>query len=127
VRLAYLLSPPYLKADRLLSACAEFDGFIPPATERHHQLLLPALQLVVSTIVSFGSDTQVATRQAFAFVTGQRENLLVALKDCAAQQTVPLLREAQLIVTLLSVILPSISDEDLVSCCFGLCLPFDLT
>lgn len=65
--------------------------------------------------MSFGSDTQVASRQAFAFITGQRENLLVALKDCAAQQTVPLLREAQLIVTLLSVILPSISDEDLVS------------
>ncbi|GAA5979980.1 hypothetical protein JCM10908_001488 [Rhodotorula pacifica] len=104
----YLGARPLADADSM-----EFDGFIPPATERHHQLLLPALQLAVSTIVSFGSDTQVATRQAFAFVTGQRENLLVALKDCAAQQTVPLLREAQLIVTLLTVILPAISDESL--------------
>ncbi|SCV68829.1 BQ2448_950 [Microbotryum intermedium] len=91
----------------------EFEGFLPPATERHHQLLLPALQLVVGTLVSFGADTQIATRQALAFIGGQRENLLVALKDCANSQTVSSLREAHLIVTLLSIVLPSVSDEDL--------------
>jgi nuclear pore complex protein Nup205 len=45
----------------------DFDGFLPPATERHHQLLLPALQLVVGTLVSFGADTTVATRQVSHF------------------------------------------------------------
>lgn len=93
---------------------ADFEGFLPPATERHHQLLLPALQLVVNTLVSFGSETSVATRQALAFIAGQRENLLIALKDCAANQTVSLLREAHLIVTLLSIVLPTVSDDDLV-------------
>ncbi|KDE08259.1 hypothetical protein MVLG_01525 [Microbotryum lychnidis-dioicae p1A1 Lamole] len=91
----------------------DFEGFLPPASERHHQLLLPALQLVVGTLVSFGADTQIATRQALAFVRGQRENLLVALKDCANLQTASSLREAHLIVTLLSIVLPSVSDEDL--------------
>ncbi|GAA5994814.1 Nup192p [Rhodotorula paludigena] len=91
----------------------DFDGFIPPATERHHQLLLPALQLVVNTLVSFGADTTVATRQALAFISGQRENLLIALKDCASAQTVALLREAHLIVTLLSIVLPAVPEEDL--------------
>lgn len=41
----------------------EFDGFVPPTTERHHQLLLPALQLVVGTLVSFGAETALANRQ----------------------------------------------------------------
>ncbi|KPV78555.1 uncharacterized protein RHOBADRAFT_51011 [Rhodotorula graminis WP1] len=91
----------------------EFDGFIPPATERHHQLLLPALQLVVNTLVSFGAETAVATRQALAFLAGQRENLLIALKDCAANQTTALLREAHLIITLLGIVLPSVPDDDL--------------
>ncbi|BGP12970.1 hypothetical protein JCM10213_006609 [Rhodosporidiobolus nylandii] len=95
------------------SSSMDFDGFLPPATERHHQLLLPALQLVVNTLVSFGSDTSVATRQATAFLDGQRENLLIALKDCAANQTVSLLKEAHLIVTLLGIVLPTVAEEDL--------------
>ncbi|BGP04990.1 hypothetical protein JCM10049v2_000792 [Rhodotorula toruloides] len=104
----------YLGARPLADASAmDFEGFLPPATERHHQLLLPALQLVVNTLVSFGSETSVATRQALAFIAGQRENLLIALKDCAANQTVLLLREAHLIVTLLSIVLPAVSDDDL--------------
>jgi nuclear pore complex protein Nup205 len=99
---------------------ADFDGFLPPATERHHQLLLPALQLVVNTLVSFGADTSVATRQALAFISGQRENLLIALKDAAVTQTVPLLREAHLIVTLLGIVLPTVAEEDFVRLTFPL-------
>ncbi|GAA5853541.1 hypothetical protein JCM8547_002499 [Rhodosporidiobolus lusitaniae] len=103
----------YLGARPLADTSAmDFDGFLPPASERHHQLLLPALQLVVNTLVSFGADTSVATRQASAFIAGQRENLLIAMKDCAATQTVALLREAHLIVTLLSIVLPTIPEED---------------
>jgi len=94
---------------------ADFDGFLPAATERHHQLLLPALQLVVGTLVSFGPETTVAARQAHAFIAGQRENLLIALKDCSTTQNVALMREAHLIVTLLGIILPTISDDELVS------------
>lgn len=101
-----------------LSRPPEFDGFLPPPTERHHQLLLPALQLVVGALVAFGAETSVATRQAVEFVAGQRETLLLALKDCTATQTVASLREAHLIVTLLGVVLPSISDDDLVSVAF---------
>ncbi|SCZ90946.1 BZ3500_MvSof-1268-A1-R1_Chr1-3g02409 [Microbotryum saponariae] len=111
-----LRSVEYVARSLTRSRCrhsTEFEGFLPPASERHHQLLLPALQLVVGTLVSFGADTQIATRQALAFVGGQRENLLVALKDCANLQTVSSLREAHLIVTLLSIVLPSVSDEDL--------------
>ncbi|GAA6005529.1 hypothetical protein JCM10207_005238 [Rhodosporidiobolus poonsookiae] len=112
--LARLADCEYLGARPLTEASAmDFDGFLPPATERHHQLLLPALQLVVNTLVSFGADTSAATRQALAFIAGQRENLLIALKDCAALQTVSLLRQAHLIVTLLSIVLPTVSDEDL--------------
>lgn len=112
--------------------CAvEYDSFLPPATERHHQILLAALQLVVGTVVTFGADTTVAScqvsqspcyrnkadaiRQALAFVAGQRETLLIALKECAAVQTLASLKEAHLIVTLLGIVLPSVSAEDLVS------------
>lgn len=42
---------------------ADFDGFVPHAGERHHELLLPALQLVVGTLVAFGVETAVATQQ----------------------------------------------------------------
>lgn len=94
---------------------ADFDGFLPAATERHHQLLLPALQLVVGTLVSFGPETTVAARQAHAFIAGQRENLLIALKDCSTTQNISLMREAHLIVTLLGIVLPTISDDELVS------------
>ncbi|GAA5892450.1 hypothetical protein JCM6882_005619 [Rhodosporidiobolus microsporus] len=112
--LAKLADCEFLGARPLAEASSmDFDGFLPPATERHHQLLLPALQLVVNTLVSFGADTSVATRQALAFIAGQRENLLIALKDCAASQTVSLLREAHLIVTLLSIVLPTVPDEEL--------------
>lgn len=95
------------------SASMDFDGFLPATTERHHQLLLPALQLVVGTLVSFGPETSVAARQAHAFIAGQRENLLIALKECAANKTVSLMREAHLIVTLLGIVLPTISDDEL--------------
>ena len=91
----------------------EFDGFLPPATERHHQLLLPALQLVVGTLVAFGAETPAASQQAVAFVNGQRETLLLALKDCQAGLTVNALKEAQLIVSLLGVVLPSVGEEEL--------------
>ncbi|GAA5875841.1 hypothetical protein JCM16303_004016 [Sporobolomyces ruberrimus] len=95
------------------TSAMDFDGFIPATAERHHQLLLPALQLVVGTLVSFGPETTVAARQAHAFIAGQRENLLIALKDCATSQNVALMREAHLIVTLLSIVLPTISTEEL--------------
>lgn len=49
-----------------------------------------------------------------AFLSGQRENLVIALKNATANQTVASLREAHLIVTILSIVLPSISDDDLV-------------
>ncbi|GAA5896324.1 Nup192p [Sporobolomyces salmoneus] len=94
------------------TSAMDFDGFLPATTERHHQLLLPALQLVVGTLVSFGPETTVAARQAHAFIAGQRENLLIALKDCATTQNIALMREAHLIVTLLNVVLPTISDEE---------------
>lgn len=93
----------------------DFDGFLPSTSERHHQLLLPALQLVVNTLVSFGADTAIATRQAMAFVSRQRENLLIALKNCATLQTLPSMQEARLIITLLGIILPSMSEEEMVS------------
>ncbi|KAI5480028.1 nuclear pore complex protein Nup205 [Pseudohyphozyma bogoriensis] len=91
----------------------DFDGFLPPASERHHQLLLPALQLIVGTIVSFGQEMLIATREAIAFISGQRENLVIALRNASTTQTVSSLREAHLVVTLLSAVLPAISEEDL--------------
>ncbi|KAK4058181.1 hypothetical protein OIO90_000920 [Microbotryomycetes sp. JL221] len=97
------------------TSAMDLEGFLPSTSERHHQLLLPALQLVVSTLTSFGSETAIATRQAEAFVAGQRENLLIALKNCAVSQTLSQMQEARLIVTLLGIILPSISDEQMVS------------
>lgn len=53
--------------------------------------------------------------QAIAFVAGQRETLLLALKDCAAHPMISSLQEAHLIVTLLGIVTPAIPDEDLVS------------
>ncbi|GAA5922074.1 uncharacterized protein JCM15063_003177 [Sporobolomyces koalae] len=112
--LSRLASCQYLETRPVAeSSSTDFDGFLPATTERHHQLLLPALQLVVGTLVSFGPETTVASRQAHAFVAGQRENLLIALKDCAATQNVALMREAHLIVTLLTIVSGSVSDEEL--------------
>ncbi|KAL8292911.1 hypothetical protein RQP46_000605 [Phenoliferia psychrophenolica] len=98
-----------------LSQCdyLEFDGFVPHSVERHHELLLPALQLVVGTLVAFGAETAVATQQAIAFVEGQSENLLIALRNAAAQRTGPAMREAHLIVTLMGIVLPLHTPEQL--------------
>lgn len=52
-------------------------------------------------------------------MAGQRETLLLSLKDCAAVQTVASLREAHLIITLLSIVLPSVPEDEVVSLFFA--------
>ncbi|KAK4054774.1 hypothetical protein OIV83_000698 [Microbotryomycetes sp. JL201] len=104
----------FLTAQSLEDAASmEFDGFLPSTTERYHQILLPALQLGVSALTSFGADTAIATRQAQAFVVGQRENLLIALRNCTTSQSLSSMQEARLIVTLMTIILPSVSDDEM--------------
>lgn len=68
-----------LPADIFLPS--EFDGFLPNPSERHHQLLLPALQLVVGTLVSFGAEATTATTQVSS------SSLYV---DCSAALSDPL-------------------------------------
>jgi nuclear pore complex protein Nup205 len=104
-----------MKVDQTEHFTTDLDGFLPAAKERHHQLLFSALQFIVGTLVSFGYETPVASQQAMAFVFAQRETLLVAIGDCKVHQSIASLKETHLIVTLLSIVLPSVSDGDLVS------------
>ncbi|KAK4703077.1 hypothetical protein P7C70_g3143, partial [Phenoliferia sp. Uapishka_3] len=96
------------------ASMTDFDGFVPPSAERHHELLLPALQLVIASLVAFGSQSPMATQQAMTFVNGQRDTMVVSLRNAATNPTGPSLREAHLIVTLLGIVLPTVSVESLV-------------
>ncbi|KAG0147222.1 hypothetical protein CROQUDRAFT_43203 [Cronartium quercuum f. sp. fusiforme G11] len=104
----------------------EFDTFIPSASERYHQLLLPALQLVTSILIALGPDSPAAAREAsaflstsfcyaVAFIAAQREMLITCLRSPVNLVSSVGIQEMHLITTILRIALPLISDQEMAS------------
>ena len=93
----------------------DYDSFIPPSTERYHQLLLPTLQLISTVISNVGSTSTIAAKDAVGFVYGHKEILLEILRDNPALTSLSLVKEHHLIVCILEQVQNAIDDEELIS------------
>ncbi|POV98017.1 hypothetical protein PSTT_14710, partial [Puccinia striiformis] len=101
----YLSSSP-----QSLSPHQEFDMFIPSASERYHQLLLPALQLVTCVLISLGSESGLATREASSFINAQREMLMTCIRSAGMLTSSIGIQELLLITSILRIALPPLVE-----------------
>ncbi|POW18561.1 hypothetical protein PSHT_05645, partial [Puccinia striiformis] len=106
----YLSSSP-----QSLSPHQEFDMFIPSASERYHQLLLPALQLVTCVLISLGSESGLATREASSFINAQREMLMTCIRSAGMLTSSIGIQELLLITSILRIALPAVGDQEIVA------------
>lgn len=98
-----------------LSSHPEFDVFIPSASERYHQLLLPALQLVTCVLINLGSESGQATREALNFINTQREMIMTCIRAGEMLTSTTGIQELLLITNLLRMALPVVSDQEIAS------------
>lgn len=82
--------------------------------QRHHQLLLPALQLALAIANGCGTHSSTAAKQIQSLLLDQREAMKAVLEDATVAPTYVSLQEAQLLVQLMRLVLPILSDQDLV-------------
>ena len=101
-----------IQADLLL---VEYDSFLPPVLQRHHQLVLPALQLALAIATGCGSHNNTAARQLQTFLADQREAMKTVLEEATVAPSMTVLQEAHLLVQLMRLVLPVLSDQELVS------------
>ncbi|KAG8950572.1 hypothetical protein FRC04_007391 [Tulasnella sp. 424] len=90
-------------------AFLDFDSFLPTAVQRYHQIIIPALQLVVS-ILSASGQAPTVLKQALDFVLTQRKTILALLTDYWDHLTLSRLKDLQLLVSLCSFVLPAVDD-----------------
>ncbi|KAG9045001.1 hypothetical protein FS837_007191 [Tulasnella sp. UAMH 9824] len=90
-------------------AFLDFDSFLPTAVQRYHQIIIPALQLVVS-ILSAAGQVPTVLKQALDFVLAQRKTILALLTDHWDHLTLSRLKDLQLVVSLCSFVLPAVDD-----------------
>ncbi|KAA1100620.1 hypothetical protein PGTUg99_029313 [Puccinia graminis f. sp. tritici] len=106
----YLSSSP-----QSLSPHEEFDMFIPSASERYHQLLLPSLQLVACVLISLGSESGLATREALSFINAQREMIMTCIRSASMLTSSIGIQELLLITSILRIALPAVGDQEIAS------------
>ncbi|TIB79211.1 hypothetical protein E3Q23_00370 [Wallemia mellicola] len=102
----------------------DYESFLPPATERYHQLLLPTLQLASTVLSSVGVTSAVAAKEvgdiirnryALGFVYAHREVFLEILRDNPTLTSLALVQEHHLIVCILHQVKSVVSDDELIS------------
>ncbi|PLW19220.1 hypothetical protein PCANC_09997 [Puccinia coronata f. sp. avenae] len=106
----YLSSSP-----QSISPHQDFDQFMPSSSERYHQLLLPALQLVTCLLISLGSESGLATREALSFINSQREMIMACIRSAGTLSSSVGLQELILICSILRIALPSVGDQEIAS------------
>ncbi|KAI7953569.1 hypothetical protein MJO28_006116 [Puccinia striiformis f. sp. tritici] len=114
----YLSSSP-----QSLSPHQEFDMFIPSASERYHQLLLPPLQLVTCVLISLGSESGLATQEASSFINAQRETLMTCIRSAGMLTSSIGIQESLLITSILQIALPAVGDQEIVGKALWAALP----
>ncbi|MBW0477790.1 hypothetical protein O181_017505 [Austropuccinia psidii MF-1] len=98
-----------------LTSHPEFDTFIPSASDRYHQLLLPALQLVASVLINLGPDTDISAREALDFVSTQREMIISCIRSAGVLTSSVGVQELLLITNILRIALPVVGDQEMAS------------
>ncbi|KAJ2000610.1 hypothetical protein GGI04_004083 [Coemansia thaxteri] len=86
-------------------AAAFADAFLPARAERFHQLLMPALRLMLALVARIGRDHVALWLRAARFVAQHHAVLEAVLKDAAlpaAALTLPLLAEARAVAQLVA-------------------------
>ncbi|GAA96917.1 uncharacterized protein L969DRAFT_105492 [Mixia osmundae IAM 14324] len=106
----FLRSPPESDPEGM-----DIESYIPSPNERYHQLLLPALQLVVLTISSVSDDSVAAARQALQFAIAQSDGLIACLHAVIQAPSLIGLQETRLIAQLMCGAVAVASDDDLAS------------
>lgn len=92
----------------------DFDSFLPPIMQRHHQLLLPILQLALAVTTGCGSHNSTAAKQVQSLLLDQRAAMKAVLEDATVAATMTGLQAAHLLVQLMRLTLPVLSDQELV-------------
>ncbi|KAI0759191.1 nucleoporin Nup186/Nup192/Nup205 [Irpex lacteus] len=88
-------------------AFVDNGSFLPSATQRYHQLLLPSLQAVAGVIAALGSKHLTAANQAHTFT--------ILLKTETEDLSISVLEEMRLVVSLGSSVLSAVPKTELVS------------
>ncbi|KAI8456250.1 nucleoporin Nup186/Nup192/Nup205 [Phakopsora pachyrhizi] len=102
-------------APQALSSHLEFDTFIPSASDRYHQLLLPALQLITSVLVFLGPESTIVAKEALTFVNAQKEMIMTCLRSVELLTSSVGIQELTLISNLLRLALPVVGEQEMVS------------
>ncbi|KAH9469584.1 hypothetical protein Pst134EA_006877 [Puccinia striiformis f. sp. tritici] len=97
--------------------------FIPSASERYHQLLLPPLQLVTCVLISLGSESGLATQEASSFINAQRETLMTCIRSAGMLTSSIGIQESLLITSILQIALPAVGDQEIVGKALWAALP----
>ncbi|KAI0085599.1 nucleoporin Nup186/Nup192/Nup205 [Irpex rosettiformis] len=96
-------------------AFVDNDSFLPSATQRYHQLLLPSLQAVAGIISSLGCKHLTATNQVLEFLRSHRDTFVILLKTDIEDLSMSVLEEMRLVISLGSNILSVVPKTELVS------------
>ncbi|KAJ3077070.1 hypothetical protein HK102_005296 [Quaeritorhiza haematococci] len=78
------------------------DSFVPSARETYHQLLVPALQLIVSVLSKVGRDNASIVGRVSQFVAAHQNVLVAILKDKSVRITIASLMELKLVTAIFS-------------------------
>ncbi|KAF8622638.1 hypothetical protein AX15_006886 [Amanita polypyramis BW_CC] len=91
------------------------DSFLPSAIQRYHQLLMPALELVVTLLAVLGTKHMTVMNQAREFLTSHNDTIAILLKNEPAYAPQSLLDELYLVVILCANVLPSVPKTEMLS------------
>lgn len=91
------------------------DSFLPSAIQRYHQLLAPALQLVVALSATLGPKHITAMHQTREFMTSHSDTFVILLKNEPLSVPQSLLDELYLVVILCATVLPLVPKTELLS------------
>lgn len=89
------------------------DTFLPSAVQRYHQLLMPALQLANTMLVTLGTKHATASQQASEFLERHNATIVILLKSDVEDISLALIEEIHLLVSLCSRVLPSVPKAEL--------------
>ncbi|KAK2465538.1 hypothetical protein APHAL10511_002430 [Amanita phalloides] len=91
------------------------DSFLPSAIQRYHQLLMPALELVVALLSMLGAKHTTTVNQAREFLTSHSDTITILLKNEPPNVPQSLLDELYLVISLCANVLPSVPKTEMLS------------
>ncbi|KZT05221.1 uncharacterized protein LAESUDRAFT_702393 [Laetiporus sulphureus 93-53] len=91
------------------------DTFLPSATQRYHQLFLPALQLLNGMLMTLGHQHISAGNQTLHFISSHRDTLILLLKNEVDEFSLSVTEELRLLVCLCTDVVDQVPKTELLS------------